>query len=130
MSLYTSTNKLLNKYFKDKFKNDEKTYEELGNDILSLIYYFKISVIGKKWIDNNKVEEIKIQNKDKKQDKNKDKKQDKKKEKNKEKDKNKEKENIYNFENDLKNKEIIALNETINKIIFVLENLYKAIKNK
>ena len=142
LSLYTSTNKLLNKYFKDKFKNDEKTYEELGNDILSLIYYFKISVIGKKWIDNNKVEEIKIQNKDKKQDKNKDKKQDKKKEKNKEKgknkekeknkekDKNKEKENIYNFENDLKNKEIIALNETINKIIFVLENLYKAIKNK
>ena len=131
LSLYTSTNRLLNKYLKNKFYNDKNIYAELENDILSLLYYLKISAIGKKWIENYKVEEIKItpkpkdKSKDKKQEKNKDKNKDKNKEKH-----NKDKEKNKYIEKQRPDNEMINLNKIINKLIYVLDSLYKIIKFK
>ena len=49
--LYESTNKILNKYLRD-FSNENIQYNELLDDILSLLFYFKIPVIEDKWIEN------------------------------------------------------------------------------
>jgi len=49
--LYESTNKILKKYLRD-FSNENIPYNELLEDILSLLFYFKIPNIGKKWIEN------------------------------------------------------------------------------
>ena len=73
LSLYSSTNKILSKYLKD-FSNDVIFDKELGKDILSLLYYFKIPVIGLKWIEQYKPEDKHIwknMNKDKSAKKNK-----------------------------------------------------------
>jgi len=48
--LYDSTNKMLKKYLID-FSNENISY---NNDILSLLFYFKIPNIGNKWIGNSK----------------------------------------------------------------------------
>ena len=62
--LYYSTNKLLKKYLID-FSNENILYNELYKDILSLLIYFKIPIIGNKWVENyeeqktNKNEKIK-----------------------------------------------------------------------
>ena len=56
LSLYASTNKLLSIYLK-KFTIDKKINEELGKDILSLLFYFKIPIIGLKWSEQYKPED-------------------------------------------------------------------------
>ena len=56
LSLYSSTNKILSNYLKD-FSNKPEIYSELGKDTLSLLYYFKLPVIGPKWIEQYKPEE-------------------------------------------------------------------------
>ena len=56
LSLYSSTNKILINYLKN-FSNDVIFDKELGKDILSLLYYFKIPVIGLKWIEQYKSED-------------------------------------------------------------------------
>jgi hypothetical protein len=58
LSLYSSTNRLLREYLNNNFSNEKNIYNELLVDILSLLYYFKIPVIGEKWIDHYKVEEV------------------------------------------------------------------------
>ena len=126
LSLYTSTNRLLNKYLKNKFCNDKNIYAELENDILSLLYYLKISAIGKKWIENYKVEEIRITPKDKSKDKKQEKNKDKNKDKNKEKH-NKDKEKNKYIEKQRPDDEMTNLNKIINKLIYVLDSLYKII---
>ena len=49
--LYYNTNKLLKKYLID-FSNENILYNELYKDILSLLIYFKIPIIGNKWVEN------------------------------------------------------------------------------
>jgi len=49
--LYESTNKLLKKYLRN-FYNENIQYNELLDDILSLLFYFKIPVIEDKWIES------------------------------------------------------------------------------
>ena len=46
LNLYNSSNKLLKDYLNNNFINDKEIYNELLLDILSLLYYFKIPVIG------------------------------------------------------------------------------------
>ena len=58
LSLYSSTNRLLREYLNNNFVNEKNIYNELLIDILSLLYYFKIPVIGEKWIDHYKIEEV------------------------------------------------------------------------
>ena len=151
LSLYISTHNLLNHYLNNNFSNNKNIYRELEIDILSLMYYFKIPIIGRKWVEKYKSErEITIlkdknkdkkhdksKNKDKKQDKdkNKDKNKDKKKDKNKDKikDKNKDNESIKEKEKEEENKkkeisEVNNVNNIINSIIFVLEDLFNIIK--
>ena len=126
LSLYTSSNNLLNKYLQN-FSNDKNIYKELCQDILSLLYYFKIPSIGKKWIEQY-IKKYPQKYKDKNKDKNKEK--IKSKEKNKEtinpKEKNKEEEREEKKEEDIKN--IHELNNIIKKIIYILTNLYKILK--
>lgn len=50
--LYESTNKILRNYLKD-FSKENIQYNELLDDILSLLFYFKIPVIEEKWIEKN-----------------------------------------------------------------------------
>jgi len=49
--LYESTNKLLKKYLRN-ISNESNRYNELLDDILSLLFYFKIPVIEDKWIES------------------------------------------------------------------------------
>ena len=60
LDLYQSSNSLLNKYINDNFKNKEENYNEISNDILSLIFYFKLPCIREKWVDHYKKEIEKI----------------------------------------------------------------------
>ena len=48
--LYESTNKILKKYLED-FSNENIQYNKLLDDILSLLFYFKIPDIEDKWIE-------------------------------------------------------------------------------
>ena len=59
--LYDSTNKILKKYLTN-FSYKNIPYKELYYDIISLLFYFKIPIIGDKWIDN--IKRIKIFNKE------------------------------------------------------------------
>ena len=58
LSLYASTIKILKEYLKN-YKNSEdiNLYKELCEDILSLLYYFRLPEIRFKWIEQYKVEE-------------------------------------------------------------------------
>ena len=58
LSLYSSSNRLLREYLNNNFSNENNIYNELLIDILSLLYYFKIPVIGEKWIEHYKAEEV------------------------------------------------------------------------
>ena len=60
LNLYCSTNGLLNKYMSNNFVNDKKDYDEILSDLLSLLFYFKIPVIGEKWIEHYKTEKEKL----------------------------------------------------------------------
>ena len=57
LSIYSSTNKLLKNYLNNNFANDKNIYDELLINILGLLYYFKIPVIGEKWVEHYKGEE-------------------------------------------------------------------------
>ena len=59
LNLYCSSNSLLNKYMNHNFVNDKKDYDEILLDLLSLLFYFKIPVIGEKWIEHYKTEKEK-----------------------------------------------------------------------
>lgn len=59
LNLYISSNKLLSDYLNNDFINDSRTFDELLINILSLLYYFKIPVIGEKWIEHYNVEKEK-----------------------------------------------------------------------
>ena len=50
-NLYVYSNKLLNNYL-ITFNSDNIDYDQLIRQILSLIYYFKNPLIGKKWLEN------------------------------------------------------------------------------
>jgi hypothetical protein len=50
--LYDNTNKILKKYLKN-FSKENIPYNDLYDDILSLLFYFKIPIIGDKWIENS-----------------------------------------------------------------------------
>ena len=107
LSLYSSTNKILSKYLKD-FSNDIIFDKELGKDILSLLYYFKIPVIGLKWIEQYKPEDKHIwknMNKDKSAKKNKD----------------------PNKIEEEKNKNLEDINQILKNIIAILSSLIKYI---
>ena len=51
--LYDSSNKILKKYLPN-FSDEIIPYNELFNDILSLLFYFKIPIIKDKWIEELK----------------------------------------------------------------------------
>jgi hypothetical protein len=50
--LYDNTNKILKKYLKN-FSKENIPYNDLYDDILSLLFYFKIPIIEDKWIENS-----------------------------------------------------------------------------
>ena len=50
LSLYSNTTKMLLKYIKD-FSLDKNMYKDLCINILSLMFYFKIKIIDRKWIE-------------------------------------------------------------------------------
>ena len=56
LSLYSSTNKILCDYL-NTFTITKDLYKELYKNILSLIFYFKIPIIGLKWNDNYRPED-------------------------------------------------------------------------
>ena len=58
--LYYSSKELLAKYINNHYEINKANYDELLSDILSLIFYFKIPVIGEKWIEHYKTEKEKI----------------------------------------------------------------------
>ena len=55
LNLYNSSKKLLSKYILNNYTNDKNKYNEILLNILSLLYYFKIPVIGEKWIERHKI---------------------------------------------------------------------------
>ena len=54
--LYDNTNKILKKYLTN-FSKENISYNDLYDDILSLLFYFKIPIIEDKWIENSKRKE-------------------------------------------------------------------------
>ena len=54
LNLYYSTISLLNKFINNNFKNNKDNYDDILNNILSLLFYFKIpaGLIGEKWIEH------------------------------------------------------------------------------
>ena len=50
--LYDNTNKILKKYLKN-FSKENIPYNDLYDDILSLLFYFKIPIIEDKWVENS-----------------------------------------------------------------------------
>ena len=60
LNLYYSSKVLLNDYINNDFKNKKSNYDEILLDILSLLFYFKIPVIGEKWIEHYKAEREKL----------------------------------------------------------------------
>ena len=59
LNLYSSSNKLLSEYIDNGFTNNKNIYNEILLNILSLLYYFKIPVIGEKWIERHKIKKEK-----------------------------------------------------------------------
>jgi len=86
--LYDSTSKILKKYLTN-ISNENIPFNKLYNDILSLLFYFKIPIIEEKWLEGIE-EQIKYKNnKNKKDEKNKKEEKSKKDEKKKKDEKNK-----------------------------------------
>ena len=113
LSLYSSSNKLLRDYLNNYFTNDKDIYDELLLDILSLLYYFKIPVIGGKWIEHYKPEEEKNMRGSVV--------------KSPRKEKNPKKRELSKAE--IEASDIDELNDIIKEIIAILIDLFKSIKN-
>ena len=60
LNLYYSSNELLKKYINNNFRNKKEDYDVILFDILSLLFYFKIPVIGEKWVEHYKSEREKL----------------------------------------------------------------------
>ena len=102
LSLYYSTNKLLDDYLRNNFSNDDGIENDLLIYILSLLYYFKIPLIKEKWIEHYKSNKnIKKNNE------------------------NKDNTKVENERSDIK-----ELNEIIKEIIAILIDLFKAVEQK
>jgi hypothetical protein len=113
LNLYSSSNKLLRDYLNNYFTNDKDIYDELLLDILSLLYYFKIPVIGGKWIEHYKPEEEKNMRGSVV--------------KSPRKEKNPKKRELSKAE--IEASDIDELNDIIKEIIAILIDLFKSIKN-
>jgi hypothetical protein len=115
LSLYYSTNRLLNDYLSNDFSNDDSIENDLLIYILSLLYYFKIPLIREKWIEhykinnNNESNLLKLISKDKIK---------------------KSKDANDNVKVETERKDVNELNEIIKKIIAILVDLFKAIQNQ
>ena len=108
LSLYISSNKLLDEYLNNNFTNEINKYNELLINILSLLYYFKIPFIGDKWIEHYKMEKEKERNTLAKSPR-------------------KERASkISKFEEE--SKDLKGLNETIKEIIAILVDLFEVVK--
>ena len=108
LSLYISSNKLLDEYLNNNFTNETNKYNELLINILSLLYYFKIPFIGDKWIEHYKMEKEKERNTLAKSPR-------------------KERASkISKFEEE--SKDLKGLNETIKEIIAILVDLFEVVK--
>ena len=135
--LYYNTNKLLKKYLTD-FSNENILYNEIYSDILSLLIYFKIPIIGNKWIENSEEQSKNKNNKkndDKKTKSNKNTKNGSNNFSINEKDKfeilgNKEKEDKSKTKqnNEIKENKSEVINEILKKIIAILFDLVSNIK--
>ena len=112
LNLYASTNKLLSDYLNNNFNNKQNINNELLIDILSLLWYFKIPLIGQKWIESYKVEKDEKNNLQKGSPSK----------------KNRESKIEKKIEND--KQDVNELNEIIKKIIAVLIDLFMVIKDK
>jgi hypothetical protein len=53
LALYSNSNKLL-KYYLENYSLNMNIFDDLLINLLSLLYYFKIPIIGEKWIDKDK----------------------------------------------------------------------------
>jgi len=110
--LYDSTSKILKKYLTN-ISNENIPFNKLYNDILSLLFYFKIPIIEEKWLEGIE-EQIKYKNnknkkdeKNKKEEKNKKDEKKKKDEKNKKDGKKKKEEKKKKYEKNIKDKNSI-----------------------
>ena len=111
LNLYSRTNKLLYNYLKI-FSIDMKIYKELYRDILSLLFYFKIPIIGLKWNDQYRPDDrirnsisIKTPHKDKNP-----------------------KKRESNSNQEERNKKMETMNDILKKIISILNDLLEVIK--
>jgi hypothetical protein len=110
LNLYYSSNELLKKYINNNFKNKKEDYDEILFDILSLLFYFKIPVIGEKWVEHYKLEREKLNtNKTLK-------------------DKNNKKKETKNAKVEEESQESKSLKEPISIIIAILVNLVDVIQ--
>ena len=113
LNLYSRTNKILYNYLKN-FSIDINIYKELYRDILSLIFYFKIPIIGLKWNDQykyyayerNRSVTVKTSHKDKNS-----------------------KKRESNCNQDERYKKLEEINDILRKIISILYDLLEVIKN-
>jgi len=136
--LYDSTSKILKKYLTN-ISNENIPFNELYNDIISLLFYFKIPIIEGKWIENIEEKKIIKKTKTKKKDeKDKNKKKDEKKNNKSGKKKNNEVSDSIKIDESDSNQdiweefetEVPALNAMLIKIIAILVDLINIIKDK
>ena len=131
--LYDNTNKILKKYLTN-FSYENIPYNDLSYDIISLLFYFKIPIIGDKWINDkkNKKDEdfISKYKKNKMNDKEKKSKSDVKRKQGKYIKKDKESINDEIDDNESLKDSNYELNEILKKIISILYDLYYNIKEK
>ena len=52
LELYYDTIKKSKNYIKNNCKNKKEDYDDILNDILSLLFYFKIPRIEEKWVEH------------------------------------------------------------------------------
>ena len=110
MNVYYISHELLKKYINNNYKNKKEDYDEILFDILSLLFYFKIPVIGEKWVEHYKSEREKI-NTVKSQ-----------------KEKINKKKELKNVKVEEENQELKGLKEPISTIIAILVNLIDVIQ--
>jgi hypothetical protein len=136
--LYDSTSKILKKYLTN-ISNENIPFNELYNNILSLLFYFKIPIIQEKWIENMENQNIIKKDKNKKKDeKDKNKKKDEKKSNKWGKKKNNDISNSFKIEESDSNQSFCNivvigmpdLNTMLKKIIAILVDLINIIKEK
>jgi len=122
--LYDNTNKILKQYLSN-FKKDNIPYKDLYDDILSLLFYFKIPIIKVKWIDNREKKKEIINNKGSKSKSDKKKQKEEEKEKSKASNKEKKLKSDHKKKNDKENKQKSITSEKNNeKSIFNESNFF------